>query len=311
MKKVMKSIFIMLVFVACLIVVSAQAQVTWTIKLIQPGLYQVTIKPLDTILQVNFKAVLVSPSQTTDVEKEVTNSNCPELFPEFTYVKRYYCDNSVSKVIGEILTCLPHVTMPSGVQALIMPIVAPPSIKINESGKKKELEDDKTDQKIIVKPFELIKLVTPFCQNIQPNFKDLDDWLLENNSNKLQVEVTIVNQSTPDGRYFYTAWGKSFFTKGSGNEGPCVLTTNPNISLLYSDRYYTVPGNPNNLSQRFSFNNPGYNQSLKLDLARSEIIIKSVNGTNEETFSNVIRTGYLIYGINNTKMVILNLSKSK
>jgi hypothetical protein len=293
--------------------VSLKAQVKWSINLVQSGIYQVVVLPEDTIKSVSFKASLISSSGSTPVNKEFTNSAYPELFPGYTYCKRYYCDDAVTKVIGEELTCFPHVELPTGAHALIMALTAPPSQKINESDKKIDMGDDQPYKKIVVNPIVYQQpnlFIIPTCQ-VQPNFKDLDDWLMANATNTLHVEVTIINQSYADGQYFFTAWGKSFFQKGSGSEGSCLLKTNPDISLLYSDRYYTVPGNPNNLVQRFSFYNQGDNQSLTLDLASGSIVCKSTRGSFEETFVNVIRRGNIIYGFKDGRMIILNLHKSK
>jgi len=123
--KTKKMIIFFIVAIPLLLhIIPLKAQVKWSVKLIQSGMYQVIILPEDTINSVSFKASLISNSKTITVERNFTNSNYPELFPGFTYYKRYYCDNTITKVIGDILTCLPSVDLPTGARALTMIIEA-------------------------------------------------------------------------------------------------------------------------------------------------------------------------------------------
>lgn len=299
--------FHILAFTSFCCIAPLYAQVKWNVKLIHAGIYQVTILPEDTIKSVSFKASLISSSITTTIEKAFTNINSPELFPGFIYYKRYYCDTTIINVIGDMLTCFPSDELPTGALAMIGPIEARPSQWIPGIRNRIILEEDKTDPKTNHFP-EVLPHLQSYYPNIHPNYKDLEEWLQENNSNKVQVEVTIINQSTSDGNYYYTAWGKSFLKKGIENEHFCLLITNPNVALFYSDRYYTVPENPKNLSQRFSFNNSDI-CSIKLDMAQNAIVLKSLTWSYEETFSDIRRTGNMIYGIKEGKMIVLNLLK--
>jgi hypothetical protein len=288
--------------------IAANSQPTWNVKFIGSGKYEVTVVPSDTIKQVKFKVTLTSNSITKTEEKIFTDSRYPELIPGNRYIKPYHCKADVIDVSGFYLTYQPKYKVASGYNfEIVIPPVAP-SQQIPETGNKVMLEEDNTDQDLIFIPVEVSPLLLSLYPNIQPTYKDLDEWLKANTTNTIQVECTIINQPNSDGNYYYTAWGKSFFKKAPGNEGACLLITAPDVTLLYSDRYYTVPGNQNNLSQRFSYNN-GDVCTIKLDMAQNMIISKSLTWNYEESFSDVKRSGNMIYGTMDGKMIVLNLLK--
>lgn len=302
MNKIILTLILEFLFIA------ANSQPTWNVKFIGSGKYEVTVVPSDTIKQVKFKVTLTSNSFTKTEEKIFTDSRYPELIPGNGYIKPYHSKADVIDVSGLYLTYKPKHQVASGYnfETFIPPVA--PSQQIPEIGNKVMLEEDNTDQDLIFIPVEVSPLLLSFCPNIQPTYNDLDEWLKLNDVNTIQVEVTFINQPNSEGNYYYTAWGKSFFKKAFGNEGACLLITVPDVTLLYSDRYYTVPGNQNNLSQRFSYYNSDV-CSITLDLAQNAIISRSLTRNYKETFSDVRRTGNIIYGFKEGKMIVINLLK--
>jgi hypothetical protein len=302
-------VFLTLAFTSLFYIVPIKAQVKWSVKLIQPGKYQVTIIPEDTIKSVSFKASLISSSETTLVEKTFTNTNFPELFPGFTYSKRYYCDTAITKVSGDILTCFPVFELPTGYNALIIPIKMPPCQGIIETDNKINLKDDTTDQIKIDDIIEKQRINSLVGKDLQFKYKDLEDWLKENDLNKIQVQVTIISQPTADGNHYYSAWGKSYLKLSEGYKGIYQLKTDPKVIFLYSDRTSDKQGGEKGHENQFFAKNQNDYQIVILDMSGDVIIIKSFTSNYEETFSNVARAGNIIYGINDKKMIILNLYK--
>src|SRR5882724_5681246 len=142
------------------------------------------------------------------------------------------------------------------------------------------------------------------CPNVNPIYQDLENWVHANagpgKHNGIIAQVTIINQATSGGTHFFTGYGVSCFTQGVSPYGQCNLTTNPGLNFVYSDRY--------SAAQPFDVNNRDLSR-VSLDMVNNKIISTSQTWHTEVTYTNVTRTGNIIYAMLPGSMVIINIKK--
>jgi hypothetical protein len=287
---------------------ASKAQLTWNVQMITPGKYEVDVTPASKVAQVSFKVSLSSDVKTISKTLYFTDSKNKTLYPGNTYAKYYYCDASYVVASGNYIVFYPAVT---GGKADAIAGKIEGSIKTIATGQKTFLDEDKKDMqsKGSIAVDKVPAKAVPHSPDLNPAYSDLQQWLQGSSAHRIKVQVSIINQSSADGSHYFSAWGQSRFIQGSGNEGINMLSTEPAISLIFSDRETTIQGNVagNNL-QPFSIQKSDL-QIITLDIARNEIISKSMTWNYSITYSNLTRTGNIIYGVGEGSMIILNLLK--
>jgi hypothetical protein len=154
------------------------------------------------------------------------------------------------------------------------------------------------------------------CSGALPVYQDLATWFRPVTNGvhySIRVEVTYVNSPLSDGSHYFSAFGRSLMGIGVGGYGPCSLTTDPAIYIIYSDRTY---GHPLNVSgqlvtaqQPFAIDGSS-EEWISLDMINNRITVKSITYQNTTVYSNVTRTGNTIIGNNNGNLIILSIFKT-
>jgi len=150
-----------------------------------------------------------------------------------------------------------------------------------------------------------ISAVNAQCPTVNPTYRDLEEWVHANagpgRQNGIIAQVSIINEATPGGTHFFTGYGVSCFSQGVSPYGQCSLTTNPWMNFFYSDRY-NAGGQPFDVQKRDV-------QRVSLDMVNNRIISTSKTWNTEVTYTNVYRTGNIIYASLPGSMLIINIKK--
>jgi hypothetical protein len=162
----------------------------------------------------------------------------------------------------------------------------------------------------------LVQFSQAQCSGALPVYQDLATWFRPVSNGihySIQVEITYVNSPLSNGSHYFSAFGRSLMGIGVGGYGPCSLTTDPAIYIIYSDRTYNhqlnVQGKSVNAQQPFAID-ASSEEWISLDMINNRITVKSITYQNMTVYSNVTRTGNTIIGNNNGNLIILSIFKT-